>query len=151
MTGLSLPTVRNIIKDIYQVMEADLRIEDVQVGGVNSDGQPIIVEIDESKFGKRKYNKGKRVDGVWVVGGVERTPERKVFLLTVPNRNQNTLKLIIDTFVKDGSHVMVDCWKGYKGIDSDPSRNLTVETVNHSKTFRDPKTGACTNTIEACY
>ncbi|KAG0973249.1 hypothetical protein G6F29_012958 [Rhizopus arrhizus] len=151
MTGLSLPTVRNIIKDIYQVMEADLRIEDVQVGGVNSDGQPIIVEIDESKFGKRKYNKGKRVDGVWVVGGVERTPERKVFLLTVPNRNQNTLKLIIDTFVKDGSHVMVDCWKGYKGIDSDPSRNLTVETVNHSKTFRDPKTGACTNTIEGIW
>ncbi|KAG0975893.1 hypothetical protein G6F28_012806 [Rhizopus arrhizus] len=149
MTGLSLPTVRNIIKDIYQIMEADLRIEDVQV--VNSDGQSIVVEIDESKFGKRKYNKGKRVDGVWVVGGVERTPERKVFLLTVPNRNQNTLKLIIDTFVKDGSHVMVDCWKGYKGIDSDPSRNLIVETVNHSKTFRDPKTGACTNTIEGTW
>jgi hypothetical protein len=69
------------------------------LGGVNSDGQPIVVEIDKSKFGKRKYNKGKRVDGVWVVGGVE----RKVFLLTVPNRNQNTLKLIIDTFVKDGN------------------------------------------------
>ncbi|KAG1532747.1 hypothetical protein G6F47_013701 [Rhizopus delemar] len=103
MTGLSLPTVRSIVKDIYQVMEADLRIEDVQVGGVGSDGQPIVVEIDESKFGKRKYNKGKRVDGVWVVGGVERTPERKMFLLTVPNRNQNTLKLIIDTFVKDGN------------------------------------------------
>ncbi|KAG1035347.1 hypothetical protein G6F43_013243 [Rhizopus delemar] len=103
MTGLSLPTVRSIIKDIYQVMEADLRIEDAQVSGVGSDGQPIVVEIDESKFGKRKYNKGKRVDGVWVVGGVERTPERKVFLLTVPNRNQNTLKLIVDTFVKDGN------------------------------------------------
>ncbi|KAG1617325.1 hypothetical protein G6F44_013065 [Rhizopus delemar] len=151
MTGLSLPTVRNIVKDVYQVMEADLRIEDVQVGGVDSAGQPIVVEIDESKFGKRKYNKGKRVDGVWVVGGVERTPERKVFLLTVPNRNQNTLKLIIDTFVKDGSHVMVDCWKGYKGIDSDPSRSLIVQTVNHSKTFRDPKTGACTNTIEGTH
>ncbi|KAG1085909.1 hypothetical protein G6F39_012598 [Rhizopus arrhizus] len=134
MTGLSLPTVRNIIKDIYQIMEADLRIEDVQVGGVNSDGQPIIVEIDESKFGKRKYNKGKRVDGVWVVGGVERTPERKVFLLTVPNRNQNTLKLIIDTFIAG------------KAI-----KELTVETVNHSKTFRDPKTGACTNTIEGTW
>ncbi|KAG0973933.1 hypothetical protein G6F29_012533 [Rhizopus arrhizus] len=50
-----------------------------------------------------------------------------------------------------GSHVMVDCWKGYKGIDSDPRRNLIVETVNHSKTFRDPKTGACTNTIEGTW
>ncbi|KAG0974405.1 hypothetical protein G6F28_012915 [Rhizopus arrhizus] len=89
---------------------------------------------NESKFGKRKYNKGKRVDGVWVVGGVERTPERKVFLLTVPNRNQNTLKLIIDTFIAG------------KAI-----KELTVETVNHSKTFRDPKTGACTNTIEGTW
>ncbi|KAG0775622.1 hypothetical protein G6F21_013873 [Rhizopus arrhizus] len=34
---------------------------------------------------------------------------------------------------------------------NDPSRNLTVETVNHSKTFRDPKTGACTNTIEGTW
>ena len=35
------------------------------------DSEPIggldkIVEIDESKFGKRKYNKGRKVDGVWV-------------------------------------------------------------------------------------
>lgn len=30
----------------------------------------IIVEIDESKFGKRKYN---RVEGVWVLGMLERT------------------------------------------------------------------------------
>ena len=79
-------------------------LTNLYLGGVDSDGRPIIVEIDESKFGKRKYNKGKRVDGVWVVGGVERTPERKLFLLTVPNRNQNTLKLIIDTFVKDGNY-----------------------------------------------
>jgi hypothetical protein len=26
------------------------------------------VEIDESKFGKRKHNRGHRVEGVWVVG-----------------------------------------------------------------------------------
>lgn len=47
-----------------------------------------------------------------------------------------------------GSHVMVDCWKGYYGIDSDPERNLVVERVNHSRNFKDPETGACTNTIE---
>jgi hypothetical protein len=32
-----------------------------------------IVEVDESKFGKRKYHRGHRVEGVWVIGGVERT------------------------------------------------------------------------------
>lgn len=37
------------------------------------------VEIDESKFGKRKYHRGKRVDGVWVFGGIERE-SKKCFL-----------------------------------------------------------------------
>jgi hypothetical protein len=35
-------------------------------------GEGIVVEIDESKFGHRKYNVGRAVDGVWIFGGVER-------------------------------------------------------------------------------
>ena len=31
-----------------------------------------IVEIDEAKFGKRKYNKGAYREGMWVLGGVDR-------------------------------------------------------------------------------
>ena len=30
------------------------------------------VEIDESKFGKREYYRGHRVQGQWIFGGVER-------------------------------------------------------------------------------
>ena len=32
-------------------------------------GHGEVVEVDESKFGKRKYHKGRRADGVWVFGG----------------------------------------------------------------------------------
>jgi hypothetical protein len=35
----------------------------------------MIVEIDESKLGKRKYHRGHRVEVVWVLRMVERTPE----------------------------------------------------------------------------
>jgi hypothetical protein len=37
-----------------------------KIGGVDENGEPRVVEIDESKFGKRKYHKGRRVEGQWV-------------------------------------------------------------------------------------
>ncbi|KCZ78735.1 hypothetical protein H311_00226 [Anncaliia algerae PRA109] len=43
-------------------------------------GPGIIVEIDESKFGRRKYHRGHKVEGVWVLGMVERTTSRKILL-----------------------------------------------------------------------
>jgi len=40
----------------------------VKLGGVGE-----IVEIDESKFGKRKYHRGHPVEGAWVFGGIQRS------------------------------------------------------------------------------
>jgi hypothetical protein len=42
-----------------------------KIGGPNK-----IVEIDESKFGRRKYNRGHPVTGQCVFGGVERESGR---------------------------------------------------------------------------
>jgi hypothetical protein len=42
-----------------------------------------IVEIDESKFGRRKYHVGHLVEGQWVFGGIERG-SGKVFLVPCP-------------------------------------------------------------------
>ena len=39
----------------------------VEIGGPNK-----TVEIDESKYGRRKFHKGHPVKGQWVFGGVER-------------------------------------------------------------------------------
>ncbi|KAI5151782.1 hypothetical protein ENBRE01_2382 [Enteropsectra breve] len=47
-----------------------------QLGGPN-----IKIEVEESKFGKRKYNKGHCVDGVWVLGFVERKPQGHIMML----------------------------------------------------------------------
>lgn len=36
------------------------------------------VEFDESKFGKRKYNRGHITEGAWVLGAVDRVTKRVV-------------------------------------------------------------------------
>ena len=50
-----------------ELVEHAILSKPVKIGGEGK-----IVEIDESKFGKRKFHRGRRVDGVWVFGGVER-------------------------------------------------------------------------------
>ena len=45
-----------------------------QIGGPGK-----IVEIDEPKFDKRKFHKGRKVDGVLVFRGIERDPKQCFF------------------------------------------------------------------------
>ena len=54
-----------------------------------------IIEINESKFGRRKYNKGYRVEGVWVVCVVDRNTKR-----IVPRHIEKKDTLILTTFCK---------------------------------------------------
>ena len=146
-------------------------------------GKGVIVEMDESKFGKRKYHKGHRVEGNWVWGCVERIVDPntgearagKVVMVVVDKRDTATLKPLILRFIKPGSYIISDCYSSYKGIknyesptpvmtDSEyhhyfgylgsdqpnPFRNrlYKYDSVNHSQTYKDPVTGAHTNTIE---
>ena len=54
-------------------------------------GNGIEVEIDESKFGKRKYHQGHRVEGQWVFGGQEKYNKKQFSMIPVPNRKESTL------------------------------------------------------------
>jgi len=113
-------------------------------------GEDVIVEIDESKFGKRKYNRGKRVEGCWVVGGVERGGQRRMFAVVVKNRSAKTLMTIIEKYVAPGSQVYTDCWKGYR-TEGLLDQGLLHGTVNHSLHFVDPVTLVHTNSIEGTW
>ena len=107
-------------------------------------GPGIIVEIDESKFGKVKYHRGHR-EGGWVFGMVERTPERRVVLVKVENRTKLTLEKLLIEYVHDGSIIYSDCWKAYSRLSE---IFMDHKTVNHSLHFVDPNTNVHTNTIE---
>lgn len=107
-------------------------------------GQGFTVEIDESKFGKRKYNVGRVIEGQWVFGGICRET-REFFFVPVQERNSETLLRVIQDHIEPGTTIISDCWKAYNCLNSEGYKHLTV---NHSVNFVDPITGAHTNTIE---
>jgi transposase-like protein len=139
-TRCPLSTVQRILANVEGILVPKYYGCFVSVGGENT-----IVEIDESKFGKRKYNRGHAVEGVWVLGMTERTPKRKIILVVVPCRTKEQLSAFIRRYVHPGSTVYTDCWKGYTGIEAVVDAHCTV---NHTRWFKDPETGVHTNTIE---
>ena len=94
-------------------------------------GPGIIVQIDESKVGKRKYHRGYRVEGQWVFGGIEEE-SRKCFLVPVEDRTEATLLPIIKKWIEPGTVIVSDCWKSYSKLSENGYQH---ETVNHSKEF----------------
>ena len=106
-------------------------------------GQGKTVQIDESKFGKRKYHRGHRVDGQWVFGGIEED-SRKCFLVAVDKKDKATLLPIIQEKIEPGTVIVSDCWAAYKKLEQ---HGYTHRTVNHSKEFVN-EDGQHTNKIE---
>lgn len=102
-----------------------------------------VVQIDESKIGKRKYHRGHVVEGQWVFGGIEED-SRKCFIVTVENRSEETLVKHIQEWIEPGTTIVSDCWKGYVNLGK---YGYVHETVNHSVEFVSPD-GFDTNKIE---
>ena len=65
-----------------------------------------IVELEESKFGKRNCNRGHRVEGQWFFRGVERDTG-KCFMVPVETRNRATP--IIKNWILPGTTIISDC------------------------------------------
>lgn len=103
-----------------------------------------IVEIDESKFGKkRKGNKGKAFKRYWVFGMAERETRKTHFRL-VERRDRDTLLPIIHEHVANGATIYHDDWASYDTL-GDEGFNHGV--VVHQYEFKSIE-GVCTNTIE---
>jgi len=107
-------------------------------------GEGKIVELDEAKIGKRKYNSGRLIRGQWVFGGIERNVN-KCFIVPVSNRSTETLLPIIKQFVAPGSIIYTDKWRAYDILSNENYRHFSV---NHSSNFVDPQTGVHTQNIE---
>ena len=137
--GVSIKTVSDWFSFCREVVDHYCIEHTVQVGGPDK-----VVEIDEAKFGKRKYNCGRVIDGQWLFGGFERESKR-FFMVPVPDRTRETLLKEIKKYILPGTKIISDCWKAYEGLNKE---GYLHETVNHSLNFVDPDTGASTQNIE---
>ena len=105
LTGLHNETVHRDRDIIMKAIIYDLYSEKdgfgPQIGGEGHH-----VQVDESKFGTTKYGKGRRINGVWVLGGVD-TVTGEMFLVGLKNRKAKTLIKWLRRFIKGGSIVTV--------------------------------------------
>jgi len=106
-------------------------------------GPNTTVEIEESKFGLHKYNRGHPVKCQWVFGGVERG-SGNTFLVPVLDRTTDTLMNIIRDCIEPGTTVIKDSWAAYRDLGA---QGYTHRSVNHSIQFVNPETGANTNAV----
>lgn len=96
-----------------------------QIGGVGT-----IVQIDESKFGKRKFNRGRRIEGHWILGMIQDGSEDFRLVVCPDNvRDAATLIPIIEEHVAPGTEIRTDMWKAYTRL---PEHGYIHKVVNHS-------------------
>ena len=103
-TNIASTAAKKLNKLLYEVVLDHCLANAERIGGPGS-----IVEIDESKFGHRKYHRGHRVDGQWVFGGVERGSGRG-FFFAVEKRDEKTLIPLIQRWIRPESTIISDCW-----------------------------------------
>lgn len=107
------------------------------------------VQVDESCFGKRKYNRGRTGSGiVWVFGACDAQKGGDVYMIPVIKRDANTLVPIIQSWCPPGGIINSDCWGAYNNLDQ---LGFEHYTVNHSQNFVNPITEEHTQRIESLW
>ena len=92
----------------------------VRIGGVGH-----TVQIDESAFTRRKYNRGRMIREQWVFGGID-TQTKAGFMVPVDRRDAATLLPIIQQFILPGTTIVSDLWGAYNTVGNLGYAHLTV-------------------------
>ncbi|XP_063065520.1 uncharacterized protein LOC134457436 [Engraulis encrasicolus] len=150
----SSPTLSKMAQTIRVVCKRAMKDYTRRHGQVVGDGGEFAV-IDESCFRhKRKYHRGRAAATWrrrrWVFGilGV-RNQQRRPILRLVRRRGRGNLIPIVVKHVRPGATVISDEWGAYRGALA--GLGYTHFTVNHSRWFVDPQTGAHTQHVERAW
>ena len=111
-----------------------------ELGQIGGPGK--IVEIDQMKFGRRKYERGRVIEGTWIFGALDiESNELRLEICPLNKRDKATLIPIVKKHIAFGSKIFSDCWKAYDVLGDEGYEHLTC---NHSIAFINNETGANT-------
>ena len=128
-----------------EVLIIDLAHQHTTRGKIGGNG--CVVQVDEMKFGKRKHNVGRIVDGSWIFGAIDdETNELRIEVCTENQRSSEVLHSLILKQVEVGTEIRSDCWRGSLNLEK---HGYFHATVNHSENFVNPDTGVHTQKIES--
>ena len=106
-------------------------------------GRGKVVEIDETHFVKRKFNKGRILKRVWLFGRIERESDRKFVVplseplsTEVQKRDGGTLIPLIKEHVLPGTIIHTDSWAAYRRLTENGFEHCMV---NHKENFVNPE------------
>jgi len=120
--------------------------EELQFGGIDDQGNPIIAEADETKMGKRKCYKGRLVRANWVIGMVERTPQQRCASAVVEKQDASVCVAVTRKHIKPGSQTHSDEWAGCNPAPRMEGHDCTHRKVKHKKEFVNTTDGFRTHT-----
>ncbi|KCZ80672.1 hypothetical protein H312_01928 [Anncaliia algerae PRA339] len=72
--NISRYTLYKLLKKVAKIVVPKYYSSFIPIGGSD-----VIIETNESKFGRRKYNKGHRVEGVWALDALNEPPKEEYF------------------------------------------------------------------------
>lgn len=138
--GTTEKTVSNFFQCLRDACEEWYKIHSARKIG----GPGTTVEIDETLMTKRKYNRGRLPNDVWVIGGICRET-KEIFIKEIPDRTRDTLERVIKKHVLLGTQINTDMWPAYDNLNN---LGYIHKTVNHSTNFVNPVDGTHTQNIE---
>lgn len=112
-----------------------------------------VVEVDEcytsgGKGGRKVARQGRGLAGKIAFAGAIERHGRRVRIERIESASRENLTSFICRNVRSGSTVHTDSFKSYLDV---PKYGYTHCRVNHFLTFKDRKSGACTNMIESVW
>ena len=112
-----------------------------------------VVEVDEcytssGEGGRKAAKQGRNLQGkIALIGAICRAT-RQVFIKRVSDTKKDTLNAFCCNNISRNSVIHTDSFRSYNELKKYGFRHLKV---NHFQTFKNFKTGACTNLIESCW